>query len=120
MLTIPCGRGGRLEMVHKFTAPEGKLYLGMKPYQPGAIRFLLEDYVNLDEIKPPRVFGHIDNTTDYLMLGNDRAGCCVVAGEAHEHMIWTKAARGRMAPFNDNIVLNEYMKASGWNGVPDD
>lgn len=107
-------------MVHKFTVPRGPLYLGMKPYRPGAIRFKLEDYVNVDDIKPPKVFGHIDNTMDYLMLGNDRAGDCVVAGECHEHMIWSKAITGRAAPFTDEIALQEYEEASGWNGVPDD
>src|SRR5262252_5326373 len=115
-------------MVHSFMAPTaptvgGELvphYLGMKPYEQGGIRFALEDYVNVDDIKPPRVFGHIDNKTDYLMLGNDQAGCCVVAGEAHEHMIWTKAVTGKTCPFSTQIVLNEYKAASGWNGVSDD
>jgi hypothetical protein len=107
-------------MVAKFTTSRGKHYLGMRTYRPGAIRFKLEDYVDVAKIETPKVFGHIDNSVDYLMLGNDQCGDCVVAGECHETMIWTRAVTGRAAPFTAQIALEEYKAASGWNGLPDD
>jgi hypothetical protein len=96
-----------------------KHYLGLKPPKPGAMKFKLANYVNLDEISVPHDFGYLDNTFEWNMLGNDQAGCCVVTGAAHEHMTWTWAARNGMATFEDTNVLDTYKAVTGWDGVPD-
>ncbi len=98
----------------------GPCYLGLKPVRAGVVQFKLRDYVDFSTVNVPRSFGFIDNAADYKMLANDRCGCCVVSGAAHEHAIWTRAARQPPAGFDDASVVNEYRTASGWNGIRND
>jgi hypothetical protein len=106
--------------VHSFQAIRNgqvqKHFLGTKIPQPGALRFKLGDYLDLDPITVPHVFGFISNTIEWGMLGNDQAGCCVVSGAAHEHMCWTRATAKKVAPFEDMDVLNTYTSVTGWDG----
>jgi hypothetical protein len=51
------------------------------------------------------------------MLGNDRVGDCVVAGAAHETMLFNAEA-GRAVTFTDTSCLSDYMAVTGYN--PDD
>lgn len=110
--------------VHKFAARrqgiEVQHFLGKKSARPNAIKFKLKNYLNLPEIKVPPVFGHINNDIPWGQLGNDVAGCCVVAGAAHEHMLWQNAVSKQLTPFTAEGVLKQYAKASGWNGKTDD
>src|SRR5262252_12134 len=104
------------------TLVASRVYLGKKPARPNAVKFLLRDYIDMDAIDPPPVFGHIVNRDDMMlgMLGNDQCGDCVVAGSMHEIMIWTRAAAHYTAPFTADLAKHQYMLASGWNGVNND
>lgn len=95
-------------------------YFGLKPPRPDAVRFKLGNYLDFPAIKPPRVFGFVTNKMSWGMLGNDHAGDCVVAGAAHETILWSHATRRPSVTFSDQNVLAEYAAASGWNGVPND
>jgi hypothetical protein len=107
-------------MVMKTHSFETKFYLGKKPARPGAVKFKLNDYLDYSAIKVPKSFGHVDNATAWNTLGNTVAGDCVVAGSAHETMLWTGASNPPMAQFTEQGALDIYKKFSGWNGVQDD
>jgi hypothetical protein len=66
---------------------------------------------------PPQVFGHESLITLWGMLANDRYGCCVWAGAAHETMLLAKEA-GTAVGFSDANVLSDYAAATGFD--PDD
>jgi len=88
--------------------------LGKKPARPGAFRLRLRDYL-VTLPTPPAEFGHDGLVaTDWGMLGNDRVGDCVLAGGAHETMLWT-AEGGAPASFNDAGVLADYSAITGYN-----
>jgi hypothetical protein len=50
------------------------------------------------------------------MLGNDKAGCCVFSGAAHEHMLWTLEGGVPRARFTTKDVLSDYRDLTGYNG----
>ncbi len=90
--------------------------LGLKFTRPDSdVKLRLIDYVNLDALpKPPPVFGHEDAVVTWGTLGNDKFGCCVWSGAAHEHMIWT-GEHGKPAEFDDASVLADYAEATGFD-----
>lgn len=89
--------------------------LGKKPARPHLMKFKLSDFVDYSKLpKPPTVFGHEKIIPQWDMLGNDKYGCCVFAGSAHETMMWNKEA-GRIVPFNDKAVLSDYSTVTGFN-----
>lgn len=93
------------------------LKLGKKPARPEAVSFKFANYVDLAVLpKPPRRFGHIDlmGSVRWGMLGNDRWGDCVLAGAAHETMVWNREA-GRTVDFDDQAVLADYGAVTGFN-----
>lgn len=93
-------------------------FLGKHAARPEAIRFRLADYLDMGRITPPVSFGHARNAEEgqWLSLGNDKAGNCVVAGAMHETMHWTRSAGRKVANFTEDAALREYRDASGWNG----
>lgn len=109
-------------MVNSFLAMrngrEKRHFFGLKPVNPAAIKFKLGHYLDLDMIQVPDHFGHIRNDTEWLELGNDKAGCCVVSGTGHETMVWSAAALHKTARFTEDSVLTEYKRVTGWDGVP--
>lgn len=65
----------------------------------------------------PYTFGHqgVFPTVGWQMLGNDEVGDCAVAGPAHEHMLWRKAAHPDTHPsFATAGVLADYSAISGY------
>lgn len=94
--------------------------LGKLPARAGAIKFKFSTYADTRALpKPPAVFGH-----DYLisprawgMLANDKYGCCVWSGAAHETMLWNREAHHPVT-FNNTAVLLDYAAVTGFN--PDD
>jgi hypothetical protein len=89
--------------------------LGKTAARPGAISFKLGTYFNLAALPtPPAVFGHYGNINYYGVFGNDHYGDCVLAGAAHETMIWTSEV-GDTSPFNDSCVLSDYAAITGFN-----
>lgn len=70
------------------------------------------DRSKLPEI--PEQFGHEPIIDDWRMLANDRAGCCVFSGGAHETMLLS-AIGGNGMVFNDDGVLADYAAVTGYN-----
>ncbi len=95
------------------------LYLGKKPHVPGAISWHYRDIFNINRLqKPPAVFGHIWNDTTVPMLGNDQAGDCVWATQAHTLQMMQRGAGKAETNFDANSVLADYSAATGY--VPGD
>lgn len=95
------------------------LLYGKKPARPNAIKFKFRSFVK-EDFPLPLSFGHVTNLIPWGILGNNVAGNCVVAGHAHNIMLWSRASGHGIAEFTDENVLSEYRAASGWNGVEND
>lgn len=67
--------------------------------------------------RTPTTFGHQSLIAQWGMLANDRYGCCVWAGAAHETMLFNKEA-GLALAFTDADVLSDYAAVTGFK--PDD
>jgi hypothetical protein len=94
--------------------------LGKLPARPNAVRFRMTTYV-LKLPEPPNTFGHFGLIRDWEMLGNDSYGDCVLAGAAHETMLWTamRATRRTITQaedmFDDAQVLSDYSAVTGFD-----
>lgn len=96
-----------------------KKRFGKRPARRYSVQFRLGDYIQ-EVVAVPRVFGFIYPTISWGVLGNLDCGNCVVAGAAHETMLWAQAANKAYVGFNDEVIIKEYQEASGWNGIIDD
>lgn len=91
--------------------------LGKKPAREGAIKFALRDYIAHEELPPPPAeFGYEAAVPAWGMLGNDRWGDCVLAGAAHETMLWNSLG-GRSVAFSDASVSGDYSAITGFDPV---
>jgi hypothetical protein len=93
------------------------LKLGKKPARPDAMMLSFGDFVDRSKIPPiPDTFGHdrLIGVGDWGMLGNDQAGDCVLAAQAHAVMLWNQAA-GRTVKFTEQSVLADYSAVTGYN-----
>lgn len=102
-------------MAEKKTHPF--LKLGKRPARKGAISLKFADLVQQTELpKPPRFFGH-EALMDcpWGMLGNDRFGDCVMAGAAHETMMWSREGEAPDALFTEDNVLEDYGAVTGFS-----
>lgn len=90
--------------------------LGKLPARKDAVKLKLRDYLDTTVLpKPPKDFGHEDLVPGpWQMLGNDAYGDCVLAGAAHETMLWNAEA-GATVPFDDASVLKNYSAITGFN-----
>jgi len=89
--------------------------LGKLPARPGAVKFKFAAFAVKDMLPtPPKVFGHQEVIGDWLMLGNDRWGCCVFSGGAHETMMWSKIGEAPDANFNDACIAKDYGSVTGF------
>lgn len=68
---------------------------------------------------PPATFGHQSLMAGgvYGVLGNDSVGDCVLAGAAHETMLWTLEGSAPQAQFTTQGVLSDYSAITGYNGT---
>lgn len=91
--------------------------LGKMPARPHAVTFKMADFIDKTMLpKPPKSFGHEDLITEpWQMLGNDQFGDCVLAGAAHETMIWSRAGGRSIAGFTDDSVISDYSAVTGFN-----
>lgn len=64
---------------------------------------------------PPKEFGHETNIGLWGMLANDRYGCCVFSGAAHEHMLWMTEGIKPFCGFSDESVLKAYSEVTGFD-----
>ncbi|WP_405133085.1 hypothetical protein [Nocardia sp. NBC_01388] len=88
---------------------------GKLPARPDAVQLKLSTY--LDSIVLPDIpaeFGHEQVVPDYGMLGNDTVGDCVLAGAAHETMVWAGEA-GHTVQFDTAAVESDYSAITGYD-----
>lgn len=88
---------------------------GKLPARPNATVLKLANYLDSSVLpKIPAEFGHEKAINSYGMLGNDQVGDCVLAGAAHETMIWGREANDSFE-FDDAAVLSDYSAITGYN-----
>ena len=93
------------------------LKLGKKPAVPEQFpKLKFRNYANLSVLPTPPVnFGHDDLVKNpWGMLGNDKYGCCAIAGPGHQIMLWNAEA-GRQLIFSDQNTLADYSAITGFN-----
>jgi hypothetical protein len=91
------------------------LKLGKLPARPDAVKLKLANYIDAAALpKPPTEFGHERLVTNWGMLGNDTAGCCVFSGAGHEVMLWNREA-GRTVNITTTSTLRNYSLVTGYN-----
>lgn len=91
---------------------------GKKPACPEAMKFKFANYAVSRKLpKPPKTFGHEAAVgKDWGMMANDRYGCCVLAGAAHESMLWTRMSKNCPdSSFTEANVLAAYSAITGFN-----
>lgn len=84
------------------------LHLGKKPARPGAMKLKLGDYLRAPELPAvPARFGNLSawNHWSWDMLGNDKAGCCVWSGFAHQCMMWSATEGNKNVSFSEAEIL---------------
>lgn len=94
--------------------------LGKRPARPDAVKLKMATYFKpVDMPTPPRRFGHFGSVQAWDMFANDKFGCCVWAGAAHETRIWTREG-GTAADFSDADVLGDYAAVTKFNPADPD
>lgn len=89
--------------------------LGKLPARKNSVLFSLRDYLNVSTLPtPPKTVSHQNLISSYGMLGNDKYGDCVLAGAAHETMLWNKEAKKDVI-FTVTDVLGDYSSITGFN-----
>lgn len=91
--------------------------LGKTKARPEAVTFKLKNFIDKSVLpKPPKTFGHekFIDTYDWQMFANDEVGDCVLAGAAHETMLWNAEA-GKTVNFTDKGVLSDYSAITGYD-----
>jgi hypothetical protein len=90
--------------------------LGKKAARPEAIPLKFHSIFNDTALPiPPTLFGKLRAVPDWLMLANDKVGCCVFSGSAHETMLWSSNVDGTPAPFADSDILEDYSAVTGYD-----
>lgn len=100
------------------TLPRGEFTpkLGLKKARPGSVNLKLDSILSKPDLpSTPRNFGSYDVIPEdqWLMLGNDKFGCCAWATEAHLSMLRTDEI-GDRAPFDEACVLSDYSRQTGF------
>jgi hypothetical protein len=91
-----------------------KYKLGKRPARLGAIALRFADVFDASKLPtPPQFFGHWAAVSDFGMLANDKVSDCIFAGAAHETMVFN-AEVGKVATFNDAVVISDYSAATGY------
>jgi len=96
---------------------DGELCTGWVPHASDAVKLKFEAYADVNALLPkiPKdAFGHEEWSPpiDWGMLGNDRYGDCVLAGAAHEHVLWNRIG-GKILGFNTADVLKDFTAITG-------
>ena len=97
----------------------GSIYLkrGCKIVAHDRVRLRFGDYVDRSKLPTvPKKFGHLIAAAPpggWGILGNDQYGCCVMAGAAHEHMLWAWATKRPIPPFTTAGVVEQYLERTG-------
>ena len=89
--------------------------LGKREHQPGAISWRYGDIFDRKKLaRPPPVFGHVWNETTVDILGNDSAGCCVFATQAHLLQTMQRGLGNPQTRFDDGGVIADYSEVTGY------
>lgn len=92
------------------------LKLGKKPARANSIKLKFSSLADPAQLpKPPNRFGHEKLVDEWGMLGNDQYGCCVLAGAAHEHMLWSRMGEAPDCSFTTQSVLESYSAVTGFD-----
>jgi hypothetical protein len=94
-----------------------RLKYGKKPARLGAMKLKLHDYLNKAKLPVvPKRFGNLTawNRMSWGMLGNDEVGDCVIAGFAHQVMMWAATAAVAVN-FSDTQILGIYSAITGYD-----
>lgn len=76
---------------------------------------LFKNFVKATKLPtPPESFSHSTFYTDWGMLGNDQYGDCVLAGAAHETMLWNKLGTHEVT-MSTSYVLADYSAVTGFD-----
>jgi len=90
--------------------------LGMKNFRRNDVKLKFRTYLNTAALpNVPARFGHVSNTppggyATWGMLGNDKYGCCVLAGAAHEQMLWQAATHRNIPEFTAQNIVGQYLR----------
>lgn len=88
--------------------------LGKLPARPNAVALKFSTFFNAAALPtPPAEFGHYSVGASWGMLGNDQYGDCVLAGAAHETMVWAFTG-GKRVVFDETCVLADYSALTGF------
>ena len=98
------------------------LKLGKRPARKNAIKLKFSALADAAVLpKPPLHFGHEKLLgEDWGVLGNDRFGNCVLAGAAHETMLWTRIGDAPDCLFTEDGVLADYSAITGFDPLKPD
>src|SRR5581483_6327263 len=94
---------------------------GKTPARAGAVKLRFAKYLDKKELKLPRHpsnFGHERLLAKRVwgMFGNDKYGCCVWAGAAHEHRLcFYEGGDKRGACFRNGVFLSVYAAFTGFD-----
>ena len=96
---------------------EDQLCTGWVPHPADAVKLKFSTYADVNALLPKiptDAFGHEEwvPPIDWGMLGNDHYGNCVIAGGAHEHILWNRIG-GKTISFNTADVLRDYTAITG-------
>lgn len=91
------------------------LQRGMKPWREDAIKLQFVNYLDRSKLPAvPRTYGHVKrNDVPWGMLGNDEVGDCVLAGRAHETMVYALATRRGLPSFTSDGIKEQYFALTG-------
>jgi hypothetical protein len=91
-------------------------YLGKLPARPNAVKLKFRNYLaGTQAIQVPSDFGHEEWTNPPIswgMYGNDQYGDCVIAGGAHEEVLWNRMG-GNVIGFNTSDLLRDFSAITG-------
>lgn len=97
------------------------LKLGKRPATRTAKLLKFRDFLQVADLPPipSGNFGHdsLIRSDQWGMFGNDRYGDCVLAGAAHEHMLWNaeSGVSNPLSLFSTDSVLKSYSEVTGFS-----
>jgi hypothetical protein len=97
------------------------LQLGLKPFQPDSVKLKFGTYFNIKNLPPvPLSFGYgsrmgQQRIHEWGMLANDTVGDCVLAGAAHETMLFRADVGPEYPSFSNEAVLSDYSAITGYD-----
>jgi hypothetical protein len=89
--------------------------LGKQPKRTDRRTLQLARYLTPDLPPPPASVDNGSAVTDWGMLGNDTAGDCAWAAQAHADLLWSAAAQHKELSISTNQVLHAYEHVTGYD-----